>query len=59
MEITGTIQQQGITSYQYGTHTITTTNDEFYALKSETVDLDDYVNRRSHYSGRKNRRISL
>ncbi|WP_029036980.1 hypothetical protein [Salinimicrobium xinjiangense] len=43
MEITGTIQKQGITSYQYGTHTITTANDEFYALKSETVDLDDYL----------------
>lgn len=42
MEVTGTIQQQGITSYQYGTHTIS--NDEtFYALKSEKVDLDDYI----------------
>lgn len=42
MEVTGTIQQQGMTSYQYGTHTLT--NDEtFYALKSETVDLDKYV----------------
>lgn len=42
MEFTGTIQQQGITSYQYGTHTIS--NDgTFYALKSETVDLDDYL----------------
>lgn len=43
MEITGTIQQQGITSYQYGTHTITTENDTFYALKSEKVNLDDYI----------------
>lgn len=43
MEITGTIQQQGITSYQYGTHTITTVDDEFYALKSDHVDLDDYI----------------
>ncbi len=43
MEITGTIQEQGITSYQYGTHTITTTNDKYYALKSEAVDLNDYV----------------
>lgn len=42
MEVTGTIQQQGITSYQYGTHTLT--NDEtFYALRSETVNLDNYI----------------
>lgn len=42
MEITGTIQQQGMTSYQYGTHTLT--NEEiFYALKSEAVDLDEYL----------------
>lgn len=44
MEVTGTIQQQGITSYQYGTHTLT--NDEtFYALKSDAINLDDYVDR--------------
>lgn len=42
MEITGTIQQQGITSYQYGTHTLTN-DDTFYALRSEAVNLDDYV----------------
>lgn len=42
MELTGTIQKQGITSYQYGTHTLS--NDEtFYALKSDTVDLDAYI----------------
>lgn len=43
MEITGTIREQEITSYQYGTHTISTANEEFYALKSETVDLNDYL----------------
>jgi hypothetical protein len=42
MEVTGTIQQQGITSYQYGTHTLTN-DDTFYALKSEAVNLDDYI----------------
>lgn len=42
MEITGTIEQQGMTSYQYGTHTLT--NEEtFYALKSEKVNLDNYL----------------
>lgn len=43
MKITGTIQEQGMTSYQYGTHTFTTANDEFYALKSETINLDEYI----------------
>lgn len=42
-EITGTIQEQGITSYQYGTHSLTTP-DQFYALKSEAVDLNEYLN---------------
>ena len=38
----GVINQQGITSYQYGSHTFT--NDEnFYALKSDKIDLDKYV----------------
>ena len=39
VEITGTIQKQGITTYQYGTHTISG-----YALRSSSVTLDDYVN---------------
>lgn len=43
MEIIGTIQEQGMTSYQYGTHTLTTATDDFYALKSEAVDLNNYV----------------
>lgn len=43
MEIIGTIQEQGMTTYQYGTHTITTANDDFYALKSDSVDLGTYV----------------
>lgn len=42
MKVTGTIAQQGMTSYQYGTHTLTN-DDTFYALKSEAVDLDNYV----------------
>lgn len=41
-EITGTIQEQGITSYQYGTH-ILTTPDQFYAVKSEVVDLNEHL----------------
>lgn len=45
LEFTGTIKEQGITSYQYGTHTLTT-DKGFYAIKSEAVDLDDYVNKK-------------
>ena len=44
MEITGTIQEQGMTSYQYGTHTITN-SETFYAITSDSVDLNDYLNR--------------
>jgi hypothetical protein len=45
LEFTGTIQEQGITSYQYGTHTLKT-DKAFYAVKSDAVDLDDYVNKK-------------
>lgn len=41
MEVKGIIEQQGMTSYQYGTHTITA-RDTFYALRSTKVDLDEY-----------------
>jgi hypothetical protein len=39
LEISGTIQKQGITTYQYGTHII-----DGYALRSSALDLDDYIN---------------
>ena len=38
IEATGTIQQQGITTYQYGTHVI-----PGFALRSNTIDLDSYI----------------
>tara|TARA_B100000795_G_C22438197_1_gene300825 strand:- start:195 stop:476 length:282 start_codon:yes stop_codon:yes gene_type:complete len=38
VETNGTIQKQGITTYQYGTHVITG-----YALRSGTLDLDNYI----------------
>lgn len=37
----GTIEATGITSYQYGTHTLETEN-SFYALRSKQVDLARY-----------------
>ena len=40
-EVEGKIEAIGMTSWQYGTHTLT--NDEnFYALRSKTVKLDQY-----------------
>lgn len=38
IEVTGTIQKQGITTYQYGTHVIAE-----YAVRSGTIDLDNYL----------------
>ena len=35
---TGTLQKQGFTTYQYGTHTL-----NGYVLESTTIDLDRYV----------------
>lgn len=44
LKVSGVIEPQGMTSYQYGTHTLT--NEEtFYALKSETIDLDQYIDK--------------
>ena len=42
-EIKGVIAVQGITTYQYGTHTLTT-DAQFFALRSATIDLDQFVN---------------
>ena len=41
VKATGTIQQQGITTYQYGTHVIAQ-----YALRSGSIDLDKYIGQR-------------
>ncbi len=42
VQVTGFLSEQGITTYQYGTHVITTTA-EVFALRSSDVNLDDYV----------------
>ena len=44
IEFTGLIQTAQITSYQYGTHTLTT-EAAVYALRSNTVNLDDFIGR--------------
>lgn len=42
----GTIQKQGITTYQYGTHVLLDDSGQTsYALKSDKLNLDDYVNK--------------
>lgn len=45
MSITGVLDKQGITTYQYGTHTLKT-EDKFYALRSKEVQLDEYVGKK-------------
>lgn len=41
MEITGIIEPIGMTSWQYGTHTLSNAT-TLYALRSKTVDLKKY-----------------
>ena len=48
IEITGEIQKQIITTYQYGSHTISG-----YALRSSSVILDDYINQNVTVVGHK------
>ena len=43
IEVSGIVQQQGLTTYQYGTH-ILSSNNKIYALRSNTINLDDYLN---------------
>jgi len=43
--ITGVLKAQGITTYQYGTHTIKE-GEKLYALRSDDVKLDDYVEKK-------------
>lgn len=51
-EYSGIIEPAGITSYQYGTHTLQS-GEEFYALKSDTVNLADYEGREVTITARK------
>jgi hypothetical protein len=48
----GTIQKQGITSYQYGTHVLLDGGDDLlFALQSETIALDEYAGERVQVRG--------
>ena len=48
IEVSGTIQKQGITTYQYGTHIISG-----YAIRSSSIILDDYINKEVTIKGYK------
>ncbi|MBD0401234.1 hypothetical protein [Flammeovirga sp. EKP202] len=48
IEITGVIKAQGITTYQYGTHTVSG-----YALRSSSVNLDNYIDQEVTIVGQK------
>ena len=52
LTVKGVIQQQGITSYQYGTHRIVS-DTTFYALQSEVVPLDSFNNMKVKIKGKK------
>ncbi|AOM79215.1 hypothetical protein [Pedobacter steynii] len=44
IELSGKIQKSGMTTYQYGSHTIQS-GDKTYALKSTAVDLDTFADK--------------
>lgn len=50
--LTGKIEKTGMTTYQYGTHTITT-GDHTYALRSSSVDLNKFENKEVQLTGKK------
>lgn len=47
----GTLEVLEMSSWMYGSHTLTTKDGEFYALKSENVDLNDFNGRSVHLLG--------
>ena len=48
IKTSGVIKKQGITTYQYGTHTI-----NVYAIKSNTIDLEKYIDQKVKIKGTK------
>jgi len=49
-EFYGSLKQQTITAYQYGTHIISN-GDQTYALKSNTINLDNYIGKQVTIKG--------
>ena len=50
--LTGKIEKLGMTTFQYGTHLLKTEN-KTYALKSEAIKLDQYVDKSVTIKGKK------
>ena len=50
IELIGVIKKQGITTYQYGTHILK--GNKNYALKSKTIILDNYLEKRVKIIGK-------
>lgn len=47
----GTLEVLEMSVWQYGTHTLTTETGEFYAVRSEEIDLNEYVGQPVHILG--------
>ena len=45
MSITGILDKQDVTTYQYGSHSLKT-KDKFYALHSDDLQFDEYVGKK-------------
>lgn len=52
VSLNGKIEKIGMTTYQYGTHTIQS-NQKTYALKSSSLNLDNYENKAVEVIGKK------
>jgi hypothetical protein len=50
LQLTGLLEKQGITTYQYGTHVLKT-KDVIYALKSDAIDLSLFVGKSVQIKG--------
>lgn len=52
VSLTGNLQKMGITTYQYGTHTINS-GGKPYALRSSSLNLDTYLDKQVSLKGTK------
>jgi len=49
----GTIEKLGMTTFQYGTHLLKADNNKTYALKSASINLDTYLDKKVTIKGKK------
>ena len=52
LTLKGTVEQMGMSTFQYGTHLLKT-GSKTYALKTTTIKLDDYVGKEVSITGSK------